>query len=203
LPGARVGLLQLTGTPYHDLARDLAADARLQALGIPAALERAPQDPGGFNIEGMTATLDGKAVLLGFRNPVPQGRALLVPLENPLAVINGQPGSFGAPILLELAGLGVRSLSSWRGRYLIAAGAFGEEGARSRLFRWRGPGHAPEPMAGAELHDLNPEGFFTPEMGDSIMVLSDDGARTIDGERCKDLKDDEQKRFRGLWIQSR
>jgi hypothetical protein len=199
LPNARGGVL-LTGTPYHDLARDLAADARLQALGIPTALERAPQAAGGFNIEGMTATLDDSAVLIGFRNPVPEGRALIVPLENPREVINAGPARFGAPILLDLGGLGVRSLSSWRGQYLIAAGAFGEGGERARLFRWQGPGTAAEALPNAALLDLNPEGFFTPEGRGSIMVLSDDGARTIEGERCKDLEEPGKKRFRGLWL---
>jgi hypothetical protein len=32
------------------------------------------------------------------------------------------------------------------------------------------------------------------------MVLSDEGSRAVDGERCKDLDDDRQKSFRGLWI---
>jgi hypothetical protein len=202
LPGANGGAIALEGAPYYALARDLAADPRLQALGIPAALERAPQDPGGFNLEGMTSTPDDAAVLLGFRNPVPQGRALIVPLENPRALLAGERARFGEPVLLALGGLGVRSLSSWRGQYLIAAGAFGEGGERSKLFRWKGLGAAAEALK-TELHDLNPEGFFTPEARDSIMVLSDDGARAIDGERCKDLEDASKKRFRGLWIAMR
>jgi hypothetical protein len=32
------------------------------------------------------------------------------------------------------------------------------------------------------------------------MLLSDDGSREIDGERCKDLEDESDMRFRGLWL---
>jgi hypothetical protein len=190
--------MKLEGEPYSALLEDMLRDPRLAQFELAGAAERAPQEEGGLNIEGMTATPDG-GVLLGFRNPVPKGRALLITLLNPLDPMHGKPVRFGEPKLLDLGGLGVRSLSFWHGRYLIAAGHY-EHGAVSKLFAWKGDGSAPHPIATPALDDFNPEAFFTPEERDEIMVLSDDGSREISGERCKDLEDSSEMRFRGLWL---
>jgi hypothetical protein len=48
---------------------------------------------------------------------------------------------------------------------------------------------------------LGPEGFFSHEQRDEIMVLSDDGTRLVDGIPCKRLVDPTRKGFRGLWLQ--
>jgi hypothetical protein len=190
--------IQLIGRPYAALLSDLIAEPGLSPFELRATAERPPQDPGGLNIEGMTATPDGQ-VLLGFRNPVPDDRALLITLRNPLDLFSGQASRFGRPVILDLGGLGVRSLSYWRGSYLIAAGHYGDGGAH-RLFAWSGPGTTPREHTGTVLDDLNPEAFFTPEERDEFMLLSDDGALVIDGERCKDLDDPARKRFRGVWL---
>jgi len=194
-PGKPISLI---GQAYTALLSDLLQDARLRPFALESAAERAPQAHGGLNIEGMTAMPDGQ-VLLGFRNPVPGGRALLLTLRNPLDPFSGKPARFGQPLGLDLGGLGVRSLSFWRGRYLIAAGHYGD-GGDHRLFEWAGPGTTPVERASAVLADLNPEAFFTPEERDEFMLLSDDGARMIDGERCKDLDDPARMRFRGVWL---
>jgi hypothetical protein len=162
------------------------------------AADRPPQAEGGLNIEGMTAMPDGR-VLLGFRNPVPEGRALLVTVLNPLEPFRGRPLRFGDPIDLDLRGLGVRALSFWHGTYLIAAGHYGD-GDASELYEWAGPGAAPKRSDQSLPSDFNPEAFFTPEERDEFMVLSDDGSRSVDGERCKDLDDDDRKSFRGTWM---
>jgi hypothetical protein len=194
-PGAAV---RLKGAAYTRLLDDLVADARLAPFDLAAAAELSPQEQGGLNLEGMTATPTG-GVLLGFRNPVPRNKALLVELTNPLDPMHGKPAQFGEPVLLDLGGLGVRGLSYWRGRYVIAAGHY-EHGAVSRLFTWTGGDSAPQPFPTPALDDFNPEAFFTPEDRDDFMVLSDDGSREISGERCKDLEDTQDMRFRGLWL---
>lgn len=185
------------GAPYVHLLDDLGADPRFSAFRLAEAAERAPKDPGGLNIEGLTQRPDG-TVFIGFRNPVPGGKALLVPLLNPLPVLNGERARFGDPVLLDLGGLGVRSLSWWRGKYLIAAGHFAA-GAASRLLAWSGT-NAPQAIAGVDLQHFNPEAFFTPEGVDRILLLSDDGSDVIDGVACKRLSDAGRKRFRGRWI---
>lgn len=189
--------IDVIGTPYVTLLEDLLLDARFSAFNLREASERAPKAPGGLNIEGMTARPDG-SVLIGFRNPLPGGRALLVPLLNPLDAIKGRSAKMGDPILLDLGGLGVRSLSWWRGRYLIVAGPFASEGP-FRLFTWTGEGRA-EPVVGLDLRDLNPEAVFSPEDVGKILLLSDDGAELVGGVACKRLEDHSRKRFRGRWI---
>src|SRR5690606_2028620 len=149
----REGALALVGTPYRFLVADMIADERLAALGMETAAGRSPEQPGGLNIEGMTAAPDGR-LLLGFRNPIVGGRALVVALENPHAVLGGASAKFGAPMLLELGGYGVRSLSWWRGTYLVIGG--GIIGlAESRLFRWDGVGD-PVHLEKVRVAGLNP-----------------------------------------------
>lgn len=189
---------ELVGRLYEHLLRDLIAHAALARFELGRAAELPPKAPGGLNLEGMTALPDG-GVMLAFRNPVPGGRALLVPLRNPDDVITGTAARLGQPVLLDLGGQGVRSLSWWRGRYLIMAGHFDSGGPPSRLFTWTGQGE-PELMSHVDLSGLNPEGFFSPEERDEIMLLSDDGSALIDGQECKTLDDPGQKRFRGVWI---
>jgi hypothetical protein len=190
---------QLVGRVSERLLEDLLAEPRLAPFGLAAAAELAPKEPGGLNIEGMTAMADGRSLLLGFRNPVPQGKALLVPLLNPGEVVEGAPARFGEPRLLALGGLGVRSISWWRGRYLLVAGGTAGEGT-SQLYTWRGGEDAPARVAEVDLTGLNPEAFVTPEDSDAILLLSDDGSAPVGGVECKRLKDPAQKRFRGLWV---
>lgn len=190
--------LELVGRVYRDLIGDLLAAPELAHLDLAAAETLAPREPGGINVEGLSATGDGESVLIGFRNPVPQGRALVVPLLNPLALVEGGPARFGPPRLLDLGGLGIRSLSRWRGRYLLIGGPI-DVGATSRLFSWSGGDEEPTELA-LDLTGFNPEAFVSNEEEDRVLLLSDDGERPIDGTPCKRLKDATQKRFRGVWV---
>jgi len=129
---------------------------------------------------------------------VPNGRALMLSLLNPEQVIRGEPARFGDPITIDLGGLGVRSLSFWRGRYLIVAGHY-SNGAPSRIYAWNGK-EKPELLGTVGVAQFNPEGFFTPETRDSILLLSDDGTVMVDDTECKREKDPAKKRFRGVWV---
>jgi hypothetical protein len=190
--------LEPVGRPYEALLDDLLSAPQLASLDLSAAAQRAPKAVGGLNIEGLTTTLDGKAALIGFRNPVPGGRAIVVPFENPLAVLQGEHARFGAPVLLDLGGLGVRSMGVWRGSYVISAGA-AEEGAGGapRLFLWDGR-TAPRAID-VDLRDFTPEALVSVDGRSELLLLSDDGTRRIAGGRCKDLIDPSQRRFRGRW----
>lgn len=192
--------LRLVGRPYTRMLEDLLAAPQLASLGLAEAATRAPKASGGLNIEGMTAMPDGRSFLIGFRSPKPEGRALVVPLLNPKELVEqGAAARFGAPVLLDLQGLGIRSLSWWRGRYLIVGGAVASE-APSRLFTWRGGDDTPVAIDQVDWSALNPEAFVSPEEEEEILVLSDDGAVPIDGVECKRLKDPARKRFRGVWL---
>jgi len=189
--------LGLVGRAYGGLLDDLLADPRYADFGLAAGAELAPKEPGGLNLEGLGERPEG-GVWIGLRSPVPGGRALLVPLLNPEGVIKGERARLGDPIRLDLGGRGVRSLSRWHGHALILAGPPAEQGT-SLLFVWDGRSD-PVPNAAADLEDLNPEAFFSPEERDEILVLSDDGTLEIDGEECKRLENPARKRFRGRWV---
>lgn len=189
------GRLQLVGQPYRSLLDDLVSDPRLARFGLAEAAQRAPKEPGGLNLEGLTVSAEG-GLLVGFRSPVPEGRALIVGISNPHAVLEGKRAVLTEAKLLDLGGLGIRALSRWRGRLLVLAGPTGE-GGPFRLF---------QEMEGAlrpidvDLTGLGAEALYAHDTRDEVLVLSDDGARVIEGKRCKKLKDPHLKRFRGLWV---
>src|SRR6478609_7732588 len=134
--------VQRVGQIYTNLVADLATDARYARFELGDAAERAPKAAGGFNIEALVATPEG-ALLIGFRNPIPHGRALLAPLLNPHETITGRPAKFGPPLRLDLGGLGLRDMCAvTNGYYVIAGPASGGQGA-SRLFFWAGGTAAP------------------------------------------------------------
>lgn len=184
------------GEPYDRLLEDLLAEPRLEKYALREASEKAPKSEGALNIEGLAETPENH-LLIGFRNPIREGKTLLVPLLNPAEVIQGERARLGDPIELDLGGLGIRSIGMNAGRYVIIAGAAGS-GGKSQLFTWDGKGAA-QRVKGVSFSGLNPEGIVFPaEDGKSeLLVLSDDGRVAIDGQDCKTLKDPKLKRFRG------
>lgn len=183
--------------PYKSLLDDLIAAPQLASLGLKAAADLKPEDPGGFNVEGLAGGPDGK-LLIGLRNPRKGDDALVVPLDNPLAVVDGSAkAQFGDPIALPLGKRGIRSIEWIGGRYLIAAGPIGEEAAGFAIFSWSGePGSAPVQVPAA-LGDLRPEALFMQPGSGTVHVLSDDGSVQIDGMNCKKQIPD-KRQFRAL-----
>ena len=187
------------GRPYRTLLLDLVSDPRLRALGLGYASTLPPTDPGALNIEGLCATHD-KHLFIGFRNPIPKGRALLVPLLNPTDVIAGAAAKLGEPILLDLNGQGIRDIGFWHGKYLIISGSFDAEGI-SHLYLWNGGKAKPEPMPTVDLEAFNPEAIVVyPNNPDSFQLLSDDGTQVVFGMACKRLPYSLERRFRGVWV---
>ena len=132
------------------------------------------------------------SLLIGFRNPIPNGRALLVPLLNPAELVTaaaGRKARFGEPILLELRGRGVRSIerAADGSGYWIVAGPTADAGAFS-LYRWSGRAKdAPRIVDGSALAGLRPEALFElPGSRGMLQVLSDDGGVETAGVACKD-----------------
>jgi hypothetical protein len=195
LPKAGVAAT-VAGVPYEHLLDDLLAEPRLARFSLEQAAALAPKARGGLNLEGMTLRREG-GVWIGFRNPIPDGAALLVPLLNPEQVIYGKRTELGEPRLLDLGGYGVRAISEHAGRYLILAGPY-DASRGARLYAWDGEAKVTL-RAEQELAGLNPEGFFTPDDG-GVLVLSDDGSVSIDGVECKRLKDASKKRYRARWV---
>jgi hypothetical protein len=194
--------LKTVGRPYHRLLDDFVKDPRLQPFNLGLAALRAPKDTNALNIEGLCATPTGE-LLIGFRNPIPKGRALLVPLTNPAELVEGKPARFGDPILLDLGGRGVRGITYAGGRYLIIAGSYDAKG-RTHFYQWSGDvKEAPRKIPDTRFKGVNPEGLVAyPDVpSNEFQILSDDGTRKIDGVDCKTLKDPLRRHFRSFWVE--
>ncbi|MCI0748099.1 MAG: DUF3616 domain-containing protein [Verrucomicrobia subdivision 3 bacterium] len=196
------GRIQLApvGRTFTTLLAELLRDARLRPFRLDIASRLPPKAAGGLNIEGLCPTPEG-ALLLAFRNPIPRGRALIVPLLNPDEVIGGKPPRLGDPLLLDLGGRGVRDIVRWRNRYLILAGAHdGRE--NTRLFEWQGGSTAPTEVIAVKFKDFNPEAIIVyPDDNRPFQLLSDDGTLMTQGVPCKELKQANQRKFRAAWVE--
>jgi hypothetical protein len=194
--------LAVAGRPYEQLLDDLLRAPALARFDLAAAAARPPVEPGGLNIEGLTDIPGTGHLLLAFRSPVPGGRALLVPIHNPAAMVErGEPARLGRPIELDVGGRGVRSVVSWGGAYWVVAGS-PHGRAESRLYRWDGSG-ASEWISTVRFGELNPEALAEVSIGarTGLLVLSDDGERDMGAGPCKHLEDDAAKQFRGMWLE--
>jgi len=192
--------LQPVGRPYKRLLEDLLADSRFVRFGLSEASLYAPKEEDGLNIEGLAATPEGH-LLIGFRNPIPSGRALIIPMLNPKEVVEGQAASLGEAIQLNLGGLGIRDMVFYGGTYLIIAGSYKADG-RFELYRWSGGENKPKRIKVNHFNRYNPEALIVyPDRGLSeIQVLSDDGTRPIDGIPGKQVTDWRLKSFRSFWL---
>jgi hypothetical protein len=139
--------------------------------------------------------------LIGFRNPIPAGKALLIPLLNPNEVVDGRPARFGSALQLDLGGLGIRDIAWHKGTYVIIAGSY-HGGRHFRLYLWAGPGAQPEPLRVDHINDHQPEALVIyPDRGlREFQVLSDDGTFLIDGCPCKELKGPNRQAFHSFWV---
>lgn len=181
----------------------------------------------GLNIEGLCATRDKKSLYIAFRNPVPLdketrlAKALIVPLINFKEVIdNSEEPVFGEPILLDLHGLGIRSIefSAFHKTYFIIAGARGNW-REFVLYKWSGnidDPPVPVQRLGSENNDLTPEALVPFDNSPELLLLSDDGTLLTDVSGLDDCMEDElldngkcpnkfltnqnQKFFRAIWL---
>ena len=167
----------LKGSPCKNLM-----EAFEQIDYLKEAAKKKPEEQGGFNIEGLCA-YKGQ-LLIGFRNPIPDAQAVVIPLQNPADVIAGKAPKLGTPVRLDLGGLGIRDMTSWRDEILIVAGDYKDRahGAKPQeLYRWSGnPQDAPVHVAG-DFGDLNPEAIlvYGAKGSEKVQVLSDDGGNAF------------------------
>ena len=192
------------GQPYTRLLEDLAQAPALRKYDLESASRKAPESKDGLNIEGLVATPQS-TLMIGLRNPIPGGKALIVPLDNPQQIVEGDRAKLGLPIALSLNGLGVRSIEyrESRGRYLIVAGPYNDDG-KVALFDWSGKASdAAEPIPEGTFGSLTPEAMFIyPGDLTAVQFLSDDGGRKLGGVSCKEMAPAEQ-RFRGFSLDIR
>jgi len=191
------------GKPYKRLLKDLASARALRDFGLEEAATLPPQDEGGLNIEGLAATPEGH-LLVGFRNPIPKHKALIVRIENPAGLIEERDSAAKLSVggLLDLDRLGIRALEySPRLRaYVVIAGRFDKK-ADYKLYSWSGdPSGKAKELETPALSGLQPEELiiFGWSEGETIELFSDDGDLEIDGVECKKRPDTSQRSFRSL-----
>lgn len=187
--GAYTGLRQdlITWDQDNGNALGLAASA---ATGVGGHQSNA------LNLEGMEFAGSSSTLYLSFRAPLEpttdRHLALLVPLTDVTTDIaagptaNGQ-STFGAPIELDLGGLGVRDIKqNADGQYLVIAGSADDTNAGFVLYDWDGnPNDDPQPTGTTlpQLPSANNAGSWetivsVPEpltSGSSLRLIQDDG----------------------------
>ncbi|PIX55649.1 MAG: hypothetical protein CO188_02535 [Zetaproteobacteria bacterium CG_4_9_14_3_um_filter_54_145] len=142
----------------------------------------------GLNIEALAAMPGGKGLLIGLRNPLDHGMALLLHLKNADDLLAGKAkrALFGGARFVELGGLGLRSMaySAVSGRFLIIAGP-AASGGPFRLYAWDSDAQGP-PLRIRALdfsQGSHPEAVVL--SGSRIHILHDDGSRILAGRVCK------------------
>lgn len=152
----------------------------------------------GINIEGLAVGSDGTTLLIGFRNPKIHEDALVIPLLNANALIEGQAEAalFGDPITLFLKGRGIRSMDyvPELEAFLIVAGSRDDNKypMQSLLFKWSG-GVDDDPVEIRRLYQskgVNPEALVFREDPPRVQVLHDEGSRQVNGVECKKVQRD-------------
>jgi len=170
----------------------------------------APKDK-GLNIESICASDDGKIIYIGFRNPRPGNKAILLPLHNPAELVADpatQP-KFGAPIYFDFGGLGFRAMeySPFHREFVIIAGSH-EGKDSSALYRWKGDLKSPAKRIQA-VPGFNPETVLVDPTSGMLRLFSDDGSLGVAVEEkecakgyedgkcdCKNLIDPNKRSFR-------
>ena len=155
-----------------------------------AVLAAAAQVPdvkanGGLNIEALEISPDQKRLLIGFRSPLRDGRALIASVENPSAIFESDEAPRIAALLdeLDLGGHGIRGLSYVPaiGDYLVIGGPTSREPANFDLWRWSGEQGAPARRVRVPgLRNFEKaEGVSPAVVGgrERIVIVSDDGDR--------------------------
>lgn len=149
-----------------------------------------------LNVEAMAATPQG-GLLIGLRAPLRDALAIVVPLNNPAAVVDNEAApDFGKVELLDLGGLGFRSMELVGNRYVILAGTVSDSSTAFVAYRWLGPGNSKvEKIEGLNQSGIRPEGAMAVPSSDLVQLISDDG------EQCSDEDDPSDKRkFRSVDI---
>jgi len=139
---------------------------------------------GGLNIEALEIGPDGQ-LLVGFRSPLLDGRAIIARVENPAAMFDAGALPCIAPdlIKLDLDGSGIRGMA-WvpaLGGHLVISGPTGRQPLPFRLWFWSGcAGDAPRRVRlGEQAEFAHAEGVTPALIGgrENIVIVSDDGSR--------------------------
>ena len=183
--------LRSIGTPCSTLVTALLTNAALASLHLDTAAALPPDSKGGLSIEALAARPDG-SLWIGFRGPLAKGKALLIPLLNPDAVLEGHAPHFGPPTRLDLGGRGLRDMAWTGSEWILVAGATGGEQKGTKLFRWNGESRSPSTLDLPGLKNLHIEAVAVPSEKPvrRLLLCSDDSHLTSIGTPS----------FRSYWI---
>lgn len=140
---------------------------------------------GGLNIEALEMTPDRQRLLIGFRSPLLDRRAIIASIENPVAVFEKGEAPRIAPRLntLDLGGHGIRGLSyvPALAGYLVVSGPVAKEQVQFQLWFWNGqPTERPRRVSVPGLPGFEHAEGVSPAIIDGrqrIVIVSDDGSR--------------------------
>ena len=154
-----------------------------------AALVGDVKGGGGLNIEALEISPDPRRehcrLLVGFRSPLLDGRAIIASVENPVALFEEDQEPRISPVLalLDLGGNGLRGMSyiSALGGYVLISGPVARERVQFQLWFWSG-------LVGDAARQISVEGLAGFEHAEGIspalmngrqqiMIVSDDGSR--------------------------
>ena len=141
----------------------------------------------GTNIEALANDGTGK-LLIGFRNPRPGNKAIVVSLVNPDAALTGT-ARFGAAAELDLGGLGIRGMtySPVHHAVLLIAGPHDAATGPFKLYKWSGG----LTDAATFVAMINPPAGSAPEAvvaypnTKDVQIVFDGGDADINGTICK------------------
>jgi hypothetical protein len=185
------------GQAYGSLLEDMIDAPQLRTLNLAAAAQVVPEQVEGLNIEGLAAWKT-EGLLIGFRGPLIAGKAPVVPLKNPAALVNGARATFEEPILLDLGGRGIRSLDRVESHYLVVAGPVGNVGTFA-IYRWTGTAaEAPVLLSQLPSSKLAPEALLAVPSSKEVTLLNDDGSSQPEAACGTAAK--AQQKFRALQI---
>ena len=161
-----------------------ALTARHPVLAAAARL-RDVKTRGGLNIEALEISPDQKRLLIGFRSPLHDGRALIASVENPSGIFEADeaPRVGAALEELDLGGHGIRALSYVPAldAYLLIGGPVSRQRAEFNLWLWSGERGAPARRVTVPgLRGLERAEGVCPAVIDGaqrVIIVSDDGDR--------------------------
>jgi hypothetical protein len=90
-----------------------------------------------LSIEGLC--YEDESLIIGFRSPVPEGKAMLIAIENPREVfLKDEKPRFSKPQFLNLNGLGIRDIvyDTQKNGFWIIAGGSDERNSNFQLWYW-------------------------------------------------------------------
>lgn len=161
-------------------------DDLIAAKGLQAVIrEKSGETPefDKLNIEGLAYYREAGQLLIGLREPMAGGKALIVVIENPGEMFENQAAPrFGEPVLLDIQDGGIRALSydPVIGAFLIINEIEGYDGNKySQLWRWSGnPAEQPDPVALPDIINLkNVESIDSIVINGEprLLLMSDEG----------------------------